>query len=187
MTLILWVIGSAQTTGVVLEFVPAKTTVTFTLGDTLHTVHGAFELKRGRVNYKPSIGEVSGEVVVDATSGHSGNGMRDKKMHKEILESAKYPDIVFRPDRVEGKVLPEGTSTVQVHGIFSIHGSDHEMTVPVQVEMAPDHWTATAHFVVPYTKWGIKNPSTFILRVSESVEIDVHASGQNPKPSAPQQ
>jgi polyisoprenoid-binding protein YceI len=186
--MILAAIGSpAQTAEIVLEFVPAQTEVAFTLGDTLHTVHGGFDLKRGRVNYNPSAGEVSGEVVVDATSGRSGNGMRDKKMHKEILESAKYPDIVFRPDRVEGKVLPEGTSTVQVHGIFSIHGSDHEMTVPVQVEMAPDHWAATAHFVVPYEKWGIKNPSTFILRVSESVEIDVHASGQKSKSSLPQQ
>ena len=186
-TLILSAIGAtAQTTEIVLEFVPAKTTVTFTLGDTLHTVHGAFELKRGRVNYNPSTGEVSGEVVVDATSAHSGNGMRDKKMHKEILESEKYPEIVFRPDRVEGKVLPEGASTVQVHGVFSIHGSDHEMTLPVQLQMSPDQWEATAHFVVPYTKWGIKNPSTFLLRVSESVEIDVHASAQNPKPLLPQ-
>jgi polyisoprenoid-binding protein YceI len=181
--LILAATGSlAQTAEVTLEFVPAQTTVEFTLGDTLHTVRGGFDLKRGKVNYNPSTGEVSGEIVLDATSGHSGNSMRDKKMHKEILESEKYPEIVFRPDRVEGKVLPEGPSTVQVHGIFSIHGSDHEMTVPVQVEMAPDHWTATAHFVVPYTKWGMKNPSTFILRVSESVEIDVHASGKNPKP-----
>jgi polyisoprenoid-binding protein YceI len=186
--LILGAIGSpAQTAGVALEFLPAQTTVAFTLGDTLHTVHGAFELKRGRVNYNPSTGEVSGEIVLDATSGHTGNGMRDKKMHKEILESAKYPEIIFRPDRVEGKVPPEGASTVQIHGVFTIHGADHEMTAPVQVEMAPDHWTATAHFVVPYEKWGIKNPSTFILRVSESVEIDVHATGRNPKlPALPQ-
>jgi polyisoprenoid-binding protein YceI len=183
--LILAAIGSlAQTAEVTLEFLPVQTTVGFTLGDTLHTVHGGFDLKRGRVNYNPSTGDVSGEIVLDATSGHSGNGMRDKKMHKEILESEKYPDIVFRPDRVEGKVLPEGTSTVQVHGVFSIHGADHEMTLPIQVQMSPNHWEATAHFVVPYTKWGIKNPSTFILRVSESVEIDVHATGQSPKPPA---
>jgi hypothetical protein len=61
------------------------------------------------------------------------------------------------------------------------------MTLPIQVQMSPNHWEATAHFVVPYTKWGIKNPSTFILRVSESVEIDVHATGRNPKPPAQQQ
>jgi hypothetical protein len=72
-----------------------------------------------------------------------------------------------------------GTSTLQVHGIFSIHGSDHELTVPVRVEIFPDHWIADTHFTVPYVKWGIKNPSTFVLRVSESVEIDVHAAGAN--------
>jgi len=172
--------GTAQTQPAVLDFVPSQTTVTFTLGDTVHTVHGAFALKRGRISYNPSSGEVSGEVVVDATSGHSGNGMRDRKMHKEILESAKYPDIIFRPDRIDGKVGIRGTSTVHVHGLFSIHGGDHEISLPVQVEMAEDHWVLTTHFVVPYAKWGIKNPSTFILRVSESVEIDVHASGRLP-------
>lgn len=170
----------AQTSPAVFEFVPAQSSVTFTLGDTVHTVHGAFAFKRGKVTYNPSTGELAGEVVLDATTAHSGNGMRDRKMHKEILESAKYPEIVFRPDRVDGRVGMQGTSTVQVHGIFSIHGGDHEMTVPIQVDMAADHWTATGHFVVPYAKWGMKNPSTFLLRVSESVEIGVHASGKNP-------
>lgn len=168
----------AQTPDVVLEFVPSQTTIAFTLGDTLHTVHGAFALKSGEIKYNPASGEVSGEIVADAASGHSGNGMRDRKMHKDILESARFPDISFRPDRVEGKAGMQGTSTIQIHGIFSIHGSDHEMTMPVQVEMAPDHWIATTHFVVPYAKWGLKNPSTLILRVSESVEIDVRASGK---------
>jgi hypothetical protein len=27
----------------------------------------------------------------------------------------------------------------------------------------------------------MKNPSSFLLRVSESVEIDIRASGENPK------
>jgi hypothetical protein len=31
---------------------------------------------------------------------------------------------------------------------------------------------------VPFVKWGLKNPSTFILRVSDNVDVDVHASGQ---------
>jgi polyisoprenoid-binding protein YceI len=101
-------------------------------------------------------------------------------MHKEILESDRYPVISFRPDRVEGNVATLGTSNIQVHGMFSIHGADHELTMPVKVEVFPDHWTADTHFTIPYVKWGIKNPSTFVLRVSESVEIDIHASGANP-------
>lgn len=163
-----------------LDFVPAKTSVKFTLGDTIHTVHGEFDLKRGGIRFNPATGAITGEVVVDATSGRTGNGMRDRKMHKDILESSSYREIVFRPDRVDGKVSTQGKSNIQVHGIFSIHGADHEITIPIEVDVAQDHWTATGHFVVPYQKWGIKNPSTFILRVSESVEIEVQASGADP-------
>ena len=163
-----------------LKFVPAKAMVNFTLGDILHTVHGVFDVKQGVVHFDPTTNKISGEILVDATSGHSGNDGRDKKMHKEVLESASYRDIVFRPDRVEGEVSELAASTVQVHGIFSIHGAEHEITIPVRVEMSPGQWTATSHFTVPYVEWGMKNPSTFVLRVEQSVEIDIQASGETP-------
>lgn len=172
--------ATAQSQELRLQFDSSKTTIAFTLGDVLHTVHGSFQLKSGDVEYKTATKSVSGSLTVDATSGQSGNHSRDHKMHKEILESVRYPVISFRPDRVEGNVGPTGSSTIQVHGIFSIHGSDHELTMPVKVEVLPDHWTADSHFTIPYVKWGMKNPSTFVLRVSESVEIDIHASGANP-------
>jgi polyisoprenoid-binding protein YceI len=172
--------ATAQSQELRLQFDSSKTTIAFTLGDVLHTVHGSFQLKSGDVEYKTATKSVSGSLTVDATSGQSGNHSRDHKMHKEILESVRYPVISFRPDRVDGNVGPTGSSTIQVHGIFSIHGSDHELTMPVKVELLPDHWTADSHFTIPYVKWGMKNPSTFVLRVSESVEIDIHASGANP-------
>ncbi len=163
-----------------LEFAPAQTTIEFTLGDILHTVRGGFDLKNGGVRFNPATGAISGEILVDATSGHSGNSSRDGKMHREILESAHYREITFLPDRVDGKVAPQGKSTVQVHGMFGIHGATHEITIPIQVEMAADRWTANSHFVVPYVQWGMKNPSTFILRVSQTVDIDIHAVGALP-------
>jgi polyisoprenoid-binding protein YceI len=169
-----------QTRALRLQFTPADTSIKFTLGDILHTIHGSFELKRGNVEYDFADGGVRGILLVDATSGQSGNRSRDRRMHKDILESAKFPEIVFRPDHVEGKVSAGGLSTIQVHGIFSIHGAEHELTMPIRVQVFPDHWTADTHFTVPYVKWGIKNPSTFFLRVSESVEIDVHATGAQP-------
>ncbi len=70
----------------------------------MHTVHGTFALKSGTVHFDPETGKASGEIVVYAPSGESGNNSRDKRMHKEILETAKYPDVVFRPTQVEGKV-----------------------------------------------------------------------------------
>jgi polyisoprenoid-binding protein YceI len=156
---------------------PAHTSVKFTLGDVLHTVHGTFQLKNGELQLDAPSGKLSGEIVVNARSGESGSGMRDRKMHKEVLESERYPEISFRPDRVEGKVASEGKSSVKVHGVFSIHGVDREITVPADVEMSAGHWTATVHFTIPYEKWGMKNPSTLFLRVSDSVEIDLTAAG----------
>lgn len=155
---------------------PAQSSVKFTLGDVLHTVRGTFKVKEGQLQIQPD-GRTSGQIVVDATSGESGSGMRDRKMHKEILESARFPQIAFRPDRIDGAVASSGKSSVMVHGMFNIHGADREITVPAQVETSGDHWTATIHFSVPYQKWGMKNPSTLFLRVSDTVEIDLLASG----------
>lgn len=156
---------------------PGQTSVKFTLADVLHTVHGSFKLKRGALQFDPGSGKIAGEIVVDATSGDTGNGMRDRKMHKEVLESARYSEIAFRPDRIDGAVATQGTSSVTVHGIFSIHGSDREITVPAQVDTSADHWTAIVHFTIPYEKWGMKNPSTLFLKVSDSVQIDLTAAG----------
>ena len=155
---------------------PAQSSVKFTLGDVLHTVRGTFKLKQGELQVEPD-GKVSGQIVVDAASGDSGSGMRDRKMHKEILESARYPEIAFRPDRIDGAVASSGKSSVTIHGMFNIHGADREITVPAQVEANGEQWTATVHFTVPYQKWGMKNPSTLFLRVSDTVEIDLVAAG----------
>ncbi len=160
-----------------LQVDPARTSVQFTLGDVLHTVRGTFHVKRGSLQLDPSAGKLTGEIVVDAKSGDSGSGMRDRKMNREVLESEKYPEISFRPDRLEGPVAPTGKSSVKVHGMFGIHGVEREITVPAEVEIASDHWTATVHFTVPYEKWGMKNPSTLFLRVNDSVEIDLTAAG----------
>src|SRR5579859_4372758 len=92
----------AQSSELRFQFSPANTSIKFTLGDILHTVHGTFQLKRGSIDYDFAAQTVRGEVIADATSGESNNRSRDHKMHKDILESEKYPEMIFRPDRVEG-------------------------------------------------------------------------------------
>jgi polyisoprenoid-binding protein YceI len=183
-TTIVWLVGTtlaqAQSHEIDFNFVPAKTTINFALGDVLHTVHGSFNAKNGVVHFDPATNKISGEIRVDAASGHSGSNGRDQRMHDQVLESARYPDIVFRPDRVDGQVATVGASLVQVHGMFTIHGAEHEMTLPVRIKMGPDGWIITLDFAVPYVKWGMRNPSTFVLRVDQSVDIRIQASGQVP-------
>lgn len=172
--------ASAQAQEFAFRFAPAQTTINFTVADTLHTIHGSFNLKRGDLEYNTKTSLVRGSLIVDATSGRSGNRTRDRHMHGDVLESTRYQEIVFQPDRVDGSLSNSGMSTVQVHGMVSIHGSQHELTIPVRMQMFSDHWVLDSHFTVPYVMWGMKNPSRWLLRVSESVEIQIHASGPTP-------
>ena len=154
---------------------PAQTHIEYTLGATAHTVHGTFRLKSGMVHLDPATGKASGTIVVDAASGNDG---RDSKMHREILESQEYPEIVFTPAQVKGAWNPQGASQLEVSGTFRLHGQDHDLTLPLSVQLAGSQATAATHFAVPYQKWGLKNPSTFILRVKDTVELDVRATGR---------
>jgi polyisoprenoid-binding protein YceI len=155
----------------------SQSSATFTLPTTLHTVHGSFKVKHGSIQFDPSTGAALGEIVVDATSGESGSEARDKRMHRSILESPKFPEIAFVPSRVRGEVSASGESKVEVDGTFTIHGASHPLTAAAVVTAAGDRLQAKIHFVVPYVAWGMKNPSTLFLRCGESVEIDVDASG----------
>ena len=161
----------------ILQLDPAETTINFTLGATLHTVHGIFKLKSGVIHFNPASGEASGAILVDAASGDSENEARDRDMHRKVLESERYPEIAFAVDRFEGRVAPEGQSDLQVHGALSLHGLEHEMTADVSLQTAGDQATATTHLIIPYVKWGLKNPSTLFLRVRDTVEVEIHAVG----------
>jgi polyisoprenoid-binding protein YceI len=167
----------------VLDLDPAQSEVNFTLPDMVHTVRGTFKLKSGAVRFDPATGKAAGEVIVDVASGDSGSPARDRRMHKDILESSRYPDAIFSPDRFDGHFGPDGAADLQVHGVFKIHGAEHEVTFPMRIEMQGEQVTATTHFVVPYVKWGMKNPSNFILRVSDKVQIDIRASGHAHPPA----
>jgi polyisoprenoid-binding protein YceI len=159
-----------------LDLDPAKTDIQFTLHDVLHTVHGTFKLKRGSIRFDPDSGKASGEIVVDVASGESGSQARDSRMHKDILESPRFPEATFTPDQVEGKLAAEGQSQMDVHGVFRIHGVDHEMRLHFEVDRAGGQYTASTHFVIPYVQWGMKNPSNFLLKVDKTVDIDIKAT-----------
>lgn len=157
----------------------AQTQVNFTLADVLHTVHGTFRLKRASLRFDPATGKAGGELVVDAQSGDSGSHARDSRMHKNVLESDRFPEIVFVPDRLDGVVPSSGPFQVTLHGMFRIHGAQHELALPVTAQLLADgQLTADLRFVVPYVKWGMKNPSNFLLHVSENVDIDIHVVGR---------
>ncbi len=167
--------AAAQQTQIALD--PAQTRITWTLGDVLHTVHGTFKMVSGNITFDTRTGNASGEILVDARTGESGNHARDSKMQREVLESARYPEITFVPKHVSGSLAAQGSSTLQVQGVFGIHGADHELTLTFPVQAHGSRATATTKFDVPYQAWGMKNPSTLFLKVDNKVEINIETVG----------
>jgi polyisoprenoid-binding protein YceI len=170
---------------VTLRLDPAKSSLHWTLGSTLHTVHGTFNLKSGTMEFDSASGAAKGEFIAYCTSGESGNEGRDKKMHKEILESARFPDIIFRPSKIDGAVAMQGASDVQMRGIFLLHGSEHEITIPVHAVFSGSTWKGTATFSIPYVAWGLKSPNTFLLKADPSVQIALELTGGLQRTAAP--
>jgi hypothetical protein len=161
-----------------LKLDPAGSKIEFALADVLHTVHGSFGLKEGTIHFNPVTGQASGSVVVDVRSGQSGNRTRDRKMHAEILESNRYPEASFTPTRMSGPWTRQGSSTIRLDGIFRIHGRDHSVWWSVAAQSSLNNVSVKIHAVLPYVDWGMKDPSTFILRVSDKVDLDITAIGR---------
>jgi polyisoprenoid-binding protein YceI len=120
---------------------------------------------------------MSGTVVVSALSGDSGDKSRDKNMHQKVLETDRFTDITFQPNGYSGTIAPAGDSTIQVSGVFTLHGTSHDLTVPMQVHIDGQSLTAKGSFIVPYVQWGLKDPSIFVLKVAKEVHIDLNLSG----------
>ena len=157
---------------------PDASEVKMTLKTTHEVVHGTFHIQSGSLSFDPSSAKMSGSVVVLADSGKTGNGSRDKKMNKEVLEVERHATVSFEPGSYAGAIANSGDSNIQVTGIFTLLGTPHEITVPILVHLAGSTATAKAHFVVPYIQWGLKDPSFLFWKADKDVAIDLLLTGQ---------
>ncbi len=156
---------------------PAKSQVEFTLQATLHAVHGSFHLEHGTISFARGTGEMSGVIAVDAHSGNSGEGSRDKKMTEDELKADKYSAVTFAPKSYTGQIAAEGDSDISVAGVFTLLGTPHDLVVPMHLHIDHGACAATGTFAVPFVKWGLKDPSTFMLKVGKEVTVTLNLMG----------
>ncbi len=156
---------------------PEASEIRFTLGATLHSVHGTVALERGEIRIDLDGSQLSGEIVADALSAATGHKGRDRDMHSKVLESDRFPRFVLHLRRLEGELKLTGTSQVRIHGDLSIHGGTHAVVVPAEVRIENERLTASGRITVPYVAWGMRNPSKMLLRVRKIVEVEVSLVG----------
>ena len=156
---------------------PDASKVAFALGGNTHHVDGTFHVQSGSIDYDRSAQTISGSVIVAAGTGNSGDQGRDKKMNSDVLDVAHFAEVSFAPRSYQGTIPTSGDFTIQVTGAFTLHGTQHDLTVPMQIHIEGTALTAKTHFTVPYVQWGLKDPSIFILKVAKVVDIDLTLAG----------
>ena len=157
---------------------PDASEVKMKLNTTHEVVDGTFHIQSGSINFDRTASHLSGVVIVAAGSGKTGNDSRDKKMNKDILKVDQFATVSFAPKAYNGTMAASGDSTVQVSGVFTLLGTAHDLTIPMQIHIDGSKATAKAQFVVPYVQWGLKNPSFLIWKADNDVAIDLNLVGQ---------
>jgi len=156
---------------------PDASEVRMTLNTTHEIVHGTFHIQSGSIGFDRGAPEMSGSVVVLAGSGKTGNESRDKKMNRDVLKVDQYTTVSFAPKTYTGTIEASGDSTIQVSGVFTLLGTPHDLTIPIQIHMDGSKATAKAHFMVPYVQWGLRNPSFLFWKAENDVAIALSLVG----------
>ena len=165
--------GTALSQKQTLHMDSASSEIHFNLSDPLHAVHGTFHMQDGSIAFDRKDGTMSGRIAVDAASGQSGNGTRDRKMTDDELKASEFTMVTFDPQRYSGTLNLTGDSEITVVGVFTLMGTPHEITVPMKVHVDGSRCRAVGSFTIPYVKWGLKDPSILMLRVGKDVAIDL--------------
>lgn len=156
---------------------PASSEIHFSVGASDGAVKGTFRVSSSEFTLDPASGAMTGTVSVDAASGDSGNKKRDKNMTNNQMKAQTYSTVTFAPAKYSGQVKDSGDSTGQVDGTFTLLGQAHPLSVPMNVHIEGDRFTATGNFVVPYVSWGMKDPSWFVMKVEKEVKVDLKLAG----------
>lgn len=157
---------------------PSASEVRIKLNTTHEVVNGTFHVESGTIAFDRTPPQMDGQIVVVAGSGNTGNGMRDKRMTKDILKADRFTSVSFSPKTYTGTLAASGDSTIQVTGVFTLLGTPHDLTVPLQIHIDGTHATAKAQFTIPYVQWGLKNPSFLIWKVENDVALTLNLVGE---------
>jgi polyisoprenoid-binding protein YceI len=168
---------AAYSEELVLTLAPEKTSATFRVSATVLDIDGVLAMGPGQIRFDSATGAASGQITIDLRGTKTGSRLRDWEMHRRVLETERYPLVVFRLDRMLGTLAPSGTSDLVLAGIVTMHGAEHAMVVPVKATVSGDTVSAEALFEIPYVAWGLRDPSLLLLRVAPVAVVTVKARG----------
>lgn len=142
----------------------AHSSIVYKLIHPFHKVTGMTKSIEGRVVTKAEGGDVM--IRIKADTFDSGNANRDVHA-KEVLETHKFPYIVFR-----GKIRA-GSSEGNVHadGTLEFHGVTKPMSLDLPVKPHDLGLTTQISFPISLDAYSVERPSLVSFKVDDTIQI----------------
>ena len=83
----------------------------------------------------------------------------EKTMREEVLETGKYPEIVFKSTRVEADRTGEGEYRARIFGDFTLHGVTRNGVIAAQLTLSGNTLRARGQFSLKQSEYNIKRVS----------------------------
>lgn len=80
----------------------------------------------------------------------------EQTMNQDVLETARYPEIVFESSKVAASKAGDGQYFINLVGELSLHGVTGNQPVSAQVSILGNMLRASGEFSVSQTAYGIK-------------------------------
>jgi polyisoprenoid-binding protein YceI len=131
------------------------------------------------------------ELTVKANSlyllGENDIGARqsiESALREDVLETAKYPEIVFKTQSVTSERRGDGTYDVRLVGDLKLHGVKRQVTIPARVSLEGDTLHAIGVFELRQTDFKI-TPFSFVsgsvgIRDVVTLSFDITATRKQP-------
>lgn len=83
----------------------------------------------------------------------------NKTMREEVLETGKYPEIVFKSTRVTAKKTADGSYELQIWGDLTLHGVTKSGMIQARLTMEGNVARARGQFPVQLSEYNLKRIS----------------------------
>jgi polyisoprenoid-binding protein YceI len=138
----------------------------------------------GEAKFNPvTLNDASIKVRIKAASLEVLDELRDadrrelhRVMNQEVLETAKYPDIVFESSEVKFEKQKDDLYKANVRGSLTLHGQTNDHAFSVQVAIGVDSARAYGDFTILQTDYGIRIASIAggTLRLRDELKVSFY-------------
>jgi polyisoprenoid-binding protein YceI len=157
------------------RFVPEKSDLHFELPTTLHLVRGKVPEWTGEVEVDPGQpGVLRARIAIKAVSIVTSSKGRDANMHRKVLESTAFPEIVFQAATYKGdlgELSPGRSFTTEITGDLTIHGVTLPVQTSIECEILADHAIIVGAVPLHWKDFRLRDMSNLFNKVRDPLTV----------------